>query len=61
MYGEGSAILKTISERPWRDSIISTPKGLTIKLAKHIPGTAEYSQEQQQYMRKMRDVTSQKV
>src|SRR5690606_31558829 len=30
-------------------------------LAKYIPGTPEYAAEQQQYMRKMRDVTAQRV
>ncbi|MBD7939351.1 stage II sporulation protein E [Cytobacillus sp. Sa5YUA1] len=38
-----------------------TPQSFTSKLAKHIPGTAEYAAEQQQYMRKMRDVTAHRV
>ncbi|MGM9922880.1 MAG: stage II sporulation protein E [Bacillus sp. (in: firmicutes)] len=38
-----------------------TPSSIIDKLAKHIPGTNEYSNEQQKYMRKMRDVTAQRV
>ncbi|GIN42256.1 stage II sporulation protein E [Heyndrickxia oleronia] len=38
-----------------------TPKSLTSKLAKHIPGTNEYTQEQQQYIRKIRDITVNRV
>ena len=41
--------------------ILSYSKSFTSKLAKYIPGTNEYTQEQQQYMRKMRDVTAQRV
>nr|WP_028400960.1 stage II sporulation protein E [Ectobacillus panaciterrae] len=38
-----------------------TPKFILEKLAKFIPGTVENSVDQQQYLRKMRDVTSQKI
>lgn len=38
-----------------------TPKNFTSAIAKYIPGTQEYSFEQQQYLRKMRDVTAQRV
>ena len=38
-----------------------TPQVLTSRLAKYIPGTPEYTAEQQKYMRKMRDVTAQRV
>ncbi|WP_100332747.1 stage II sporulation protein E [Bacillus xiapuensis] len=38
-----------------------TPKAITDQLAKLIPGTSEHSQEQQQYLRKMRDVTANRV
>lgn len=63
MYGEGGGLLsKTVYETLAAILLfLLTPQGLTIKLAKHIPGTAEYAAEQQQYMRKMRDVTAQKV
>ncbi|KAA9011994.1 stage II sporulation protein E [Niallia endozanthoxylica] len=63
MYGDGNAALvKTILESAVAIALLFlTPKTLTSKLAKYIPGTLEHSQEQQQYMRKMRDVTSQRV
>ena len=63
MYGEGSGVLsKTLLESSIAILIfLLTPRILTEKLAKHIPGTTEYTAEQQQYMRKMRDVTAQKV
>ena len=38
-----------------------TPARLTSGLAKHIPGTSEHYSEQQQYLRKIRDVTSQRI
>lgn len=38
-----------------------TPKKWTAELSKFIPGTVEHSQEQQQYLRKIRDVTANKV
>src|SRR5699024_5037985 len=38
-----------------------TPKEITSKLARYIPGTQEHSFEQQQYLRKIRDVTADRV
>ncbi|MBU9722007.1 MULTISPECIES: stage II sporulation protein E [Bacillaceae] len=38
-----------------------TPKKWTEYMSKYIPGTVEHSQEQQQYIRKVRDVTAGKV
>lgn len=38
-----------------------TPKILTAKIASYIPGTKEYNAEQQQYVRKLRDVTASRV
>jgi len=63
MYGEGSEnLVKTVSETAVAVCLfLLTPKAFTSKLAKYIPGTNEYTQEQQQYMRKMRDVTAQRV
>ncbi|MCY9135502.1 stage II sporulation protein E [Bacillus atrophaeus] len=63
LYGEGSAGLMTTLY----ESLIAvvlfllTPQSITKKVAKYIPGTAEHIQEQQQYARKIRDVTAQKV
>lgn len=63
MYGEGGGVL-SISIMETTAAVIIfmlTPQLLTTRIAKHIPGTTEYSIEQQQYMRKMRDVTAQRV
>ena len=63
MYGEGGGSLsKTMMESAAAVLLFFlTPQSLTSKIAKFIPGTPEYSAEQQQYMRKMRDVTAQRV
>ncbi|MCU9615275.1 stage II sporulation protein E [Caldibacillus lycopersici] len=63
MYGEGASILTMSLYESLVASLLFflTPKSLTNKVAKHIPGTAEYSAEQQQYMRKIRDVTARRV
>jgi stage II sporulation protein E len=63
MYGEGSgSILLTVLETAVAIGLfLLTPKSLTSRLAKYIPGTPEYTTEQQKYMRKMRDVTAQRV
>jgi stage II sporulation protein E len=63
LYGEGSAnLFITVYESLGAILLfILTPTSLIGKLAKHIPGTVEYSNEQQIYMRKMRDVTAQRV
>jgi stage II sporulation protein E len=64
MYGEGSngSILQTVLETAAAIFLfLLTPQMLTSRLAKYIPGTPEYTAEQQKYMRKMRDVTAQRV
>lgn len=63
MYGEeGINLFKTVMETTVAVFLfILTPQALLTKLAKHIPGTSEYVAEQQQYMRKMRDVTAKRV
>ncbi|HEX7065146.1 MAG TPA: stage II sporulation protein E [Bacillales bacterium] len=40
---------------------ILTPKELTTQLAGYIPGTSEHALQQQQYLRKIRDVTASRV
>ncbi|WP_442597390.1 stage II sporulation protein E [Neobacillus sp. D3-1R] len=63
MYGEGAGTL-SISLLETAVAILLfllTPQVFTSKVAKYIPGTTEYAAEQQQYMRKMRDVTAQRV
>nr|WP_241657792.1 stage II sporulation protein E [Anaerobacillus alkaliphilus] len=63
LYGEGSgAITATVMESLVAITIFMvTPRSLIMKLAKYIPGTTEYWKEQQQYLRKFRDVTAGKV
>jgi len=63
MYGEGvTSLQKSIYESLAAIILFYlTPSSITSKIAKGIPGTAEYSAEQQQYMRKIRDVTAHRV
>ncbi|MFK2826951.1 stage II sporulation protein E [Bacillus sp. B190/17] len=63
MYGEqGVPIMQTLYESLAAIALLFlTPKMFTDQLAKLIPGTAEHSNEQQQYLRKMRDVTASRV
>ncbi|HJV16251.1 MAG TPA: stage II sporulation protein E [Bacillales bacterium] len=63
MYGEGGgSILLTILETTAAVGLfLLTPNMLISGVAKYIPGTPEYTSEQQKYMRKMRDVTAQRV
>ncbi len=63
MYGEGggSLLLNVLETAAAIVLFLLTPKSLTSRLAKYIPGTPEHTAEQQKYMRKMRDVTAQRV
>ncbi|WP_342433818.1 stage II sporulation protein E [Neobacillus sp. FSL H8-0543] len=63
MYGtEGGSLTYTLLESAAAVALfLLTPQAFTAKLAKYIPGTPEYTMEQQKYMRKMRDVTAQRV
>jgi stage II sporulation protein E len=63
MYGEGGGTLSsTVLESAAAVCLfLLTPKTITSRLAKYIPGTPEFTVEQQKYMRKMRDVTAQRV
>ncbi|MHC0039274.1 stage II sporulation protein E [Pseudoneobacillus sp. C159] len=63
MYGEGAGtIVNSLLESAIAISLfLLTPQQLTSRIAKYIPGTTEHTAEQQQYMRKMRDVTAQRV
>ncbi|MCM3729298.1 stage II sporulation protein E [Neobacillus cucumis] len=63
MYGEGEgSILQTVLETLSAIFLfLLTPQVFTSRLAKYIPGTPEHTAEQQKYMRKMRDVTAQRV
>ncbi|WP_044895782.1 stage II sporulation protein E [Bacillus alveayuensis] len=63
LYGEGKTeIIPTMIESVLAVLLfLLTSKSLTEKIAKHIPGTVEYANEQQQYVRKIRDVTAHRV
>ncbi|WP_042354643.1 stage II sporulation protein E [Bacillus rubiinfantis] len=63
MYGEGNGSLQQmlLESAAAISLFLITPQAFTSKLAKYIPGTPEYTAEQQKYMRKMRDVTAQRV
>ncbi|RAK16550.1 stage II sporulation protein E [Anoxybacillus vitaminiphilus] len=63
LYGEGKAeIIPTVTESMIAVILFMlTSKSLTEKVAKHIPGTVEHANEQQQYVRKIRDVTAHRV
>jgi stage II sporulation protein E len=63
MYGsEGGPLTNSLLESAAAIFLfLLTPQAFTSKLAKYIPGTSEYTTEQQKYMRKMRDVTAQRV
>ncbi|GIN22976.1 stage II sporulation protein E [Siminovitchia fordii] len=63
IYGEGGGGL-TLTMYESSVAVILlllTPFTLIEKLARHIPGTAEYIQDQQQYARKVRDITVRRV
>ena len=63
LYGEGTSnIMITLYESFIAVLLfVLTPSSIINKIAKHIPGTTENSDEQQQYARKVRDVTAQRV
>lgn len=63
LYGNGKAeLVPTLLESGIAIVLfLFTARSLTEKIAKYIPGTAEYINEQQQYVRKIRDVTAQRV
>ena len=63
LYGEGASSLHiTVYESLGAIMLfLLTPQSYLDKVARHIPGTVEYSNEQQKYMKKMRDVTARRV
>ncbi|MFV8829743.1 stage II sporulation protein E [Alkalihalobacterium sp. APHAB7] len=63
LYGEGSEhVLVTVMESGVAIAVfLLTPSSWISKLARYIPGTVEHSKEQQQYLRKIRDVTAGRV
>lgn len=63
MYGEGGMDLSTSLLESIAAILLFffTPIPLISKLSKKIPGTAEYHLEEHQFLRKMRDVTAQRI
>lgn len=63
MYGQGEGTLVNNLYESFVAILLFflTPKVLTSRVAKYIPGTTEYAAEQQLYMRKVRDVTAKRV
>ncbi|HET7658498.1 MAG TPA: stage II sporulation protein E, partial [Bacillales bacterium] len=63
LYGHGdTGLVKMIWESAAAFMLfILTPKEVTAKLASYIPGTQEHALQQQQYLRKIRDVTANRV
>ncbi|MBU8908442.1 stage II sporulation protein E [Desertibacillus haloalkaliphilus] len=63
LYGEGGGELTlTVMESLVAVAVfLLTPRSLISQLSRYIPGTTEYSQEQQQYLRKIRDITAGRV
>ncbi|MCA1057274.1 stage II sporulation protein E [Rossellomorea aquimaris] len=63
MYGDNDTVLtQTLYESGVAILLLFlTPQSLALQIAKHIPGTPEYQQEQQGYMRRVRDVTASRV
>ncbi|NSL52905.1 stage II sporulation protein E [Calidifontibacillus erzurumensis] len=63
LYGEGTnELMPTIFESCLAMFMFFlTPQSFISRIAKFIPGTDEHAQEQQQYMRKIRDVTAKRV
>ncbi|MFC0472896.1 stage II sporulation protein E [Halalkalibacter kiskunsagensis] len=63
LYGEGATqVSVTLMESMLAILVFFlTPKSIFSSLARYIPGTVEHSKEQQQYLRKIRDLTAGRV
>lgn len=62
MYGETSTLTITLMESMGAIILFYlTPTAWLVTLAKYIPGTSEYTNEEKQYVQKIRDVTAQRV
>ncbi|SEU06339.1 stage II sporulation protein E [Salinibacillus kushneri] len=60
--GQGAAFRPTMIETGLAIALFfATPDGWIRKMARYIPGTNEHTEEQQQYLQKVRDVTAQRV
>lgn len=63
LYGMGQSQLTTMVWESLAAIVLFlvTPREVTFKLAGYIPGTKEHALQQQQYLRKIRDVTASRV
>lgn len=62
IYGDSSALLPSIIESSVAIGFfLMTPASLFKNLSRYIPGTEEYTNEQEQYLQKVRNVTAQRV
>jgi stage II sporulation protein E len=63
LYGEGrSEIVSTVIESVFAILLfLITPKTAISNISKYVPGTREHSMHQQQYLKKIRDVTANRV
>ncbi|MCK6255139.1 stage II sporulation protein E [Fictibacillus sp. KIGAM418] len=63
LYGEGNAaILQTMIESAIAIALfLLTPNAVISSIARYVPGSREHSNEQQQYVKKIRDVTANRV
>lgn len=63
LYDQGTVnIMVTLYESLCAIALfLITPTSIIQQIAKHIPGTTEHADEQQQYARKIRDLTAQRV
>ncbi|MBY6038513.1 stage II sporulation protein E [Fictibacillus nanhaiensis] len=63
LYGEGrEAITSTLMESGFAVLLfLLTPKTAISNISKYVPGTREHSLQQQQYLKKIRDVTASRV
>ncbi|WP_437183320.1 stage II sporulation protein E [Shouchella miscanthi] len=63
LYGDGGgSIFATVAETGIAIALfLLTPRSWLRSIAKYIPGTVEHAQEQQQYLRKVRDATAGRV
>ncbi|EIT84172.1 stage II sporulation protein E [Fictibacillus macauensis ZFHKF-1] len=62
MYGGSGTITQTLIETTIAIALFFiTPKSVVANIARYVPGSREHSNEQQQYVKKIRDVTASRV
>lgn len=62
IYGDSSTLIPSLIESGLAICLfLITPAGWFKKLSRYIPGTEEYTKEQEQYLQKVRDVTAKRV